>query len=371
MKLNKNCSKLFAATIALSLTLSSTVFAAGVGVISGDNVNVRTDKTTTAEVLERLDSGTEISVNSFSDDWFEISYDDVDSAYISSQFVDVVSNRTRVNSDVTIKSLADNAGEDLGELLEGDRVIIVAKCNDWYKITFSDNEGFIPKSVVNDDGISEFVEEIEAPKPPAQYAVVQADSGLKLRGDSTTESEVLTVLPFNSVVDIVEPCEYWAKIETPNGEVGFISTEFISIHEGEKPEPVVAAASALGSEVVAYGKKFIGTTYSYGGTNLTKGVDCSGFVYATFKDFGINLTRTSSGMWKSEGTYVNKSDLQVGDLVFFDTSGANDGQVSHVGIYAGNGTYIHSSSGKIYGVTVTDLYNDYSVRTYVGAKRVL
>ena len=114
----------------------------------------------------------------------------------------------------------------------------------------------------------------------------------------------------------------------------------------------------------------MGTPYVYGGTNLNKGVDCSGFVYSVYKNFGVNLNRSSAGM-ASNGVYVEKSNLQPGDLVLFDTTGVNDGKISHVGIYIGNGQYIHSTSGKEYCVTISELNNDYGLRTYVTARRVL
>ena len=111
--------------------------------------------------------------------------------------------------------------------------------------------------------------------------------------------------------------------------------------------------------------KYIGVRYSYGGTSES-GFDCSGYVRHVFNELGItSLDRTSSGMYH-QGTAVNKSDLEPGDLVFFNTSGSG---VSHVGIYVGSGQFIHASSSK--GVTKTDL-NDkhYWGNKYVGAKRI-
>ena len=111
--------------------------------------------------------------------------------------------------------------------------------------------------------------------------------------------------------------------------------------------------------------KYIGVRYSYGGTSES-GFDCSGYVRHVFNELGItSLDRTSSGMYQ-QGTAVSKSDLEPGDLVFFNTSGSG---VSHVGIYVGSGEFIHASSSK--GVTKTDL-NDkhYWGNKYVGAKRI-
>ncbi len=125
-----------------------------------------------------------------------------------------------------------------------------------------------------------------------------------------------------------------------------------------------AASSVNSSDLVSTAKDLIGTKYRGGGTTKA-GFDCSGFVGYVFKDLGISLPRTSSGMYTS-GEKVNKADLTSGDLVFFNTTGKG---VSHVGIYIGDGKFIHSSSSK--GVKIDKLSDPYYWgKKYVGAKRV-
>lgn len=111
-------------------------------------------------------------------------------------------------------------------------------------------------------------------------------------------------------------------------------------------------------------QQYLNIPYVWGGTT-TSGFDCSGYVIKVFFDLGIDLPRTSSLLYE-EGEFVAKDQLQPGDLVFFNTLG--DG-VSHVGIYFGDGQFIHSQSFK--GVSITDL-NDpkYWGARYIGAKRI-
>ena len=99
--------------------------------------------------------------------------------------------------------------------------------------------------------------------------------------------------------------------------------------------PVVKTST--GEKVVAYAKQFIGTPYVSGGNSLTSGVDCSGFTQQVYKNFGINLQRSSRGQYASNGYAVSKSDLKPGDLVFYGYSSVN-----HVAIYIGNSQIIHS-----------------------------
>lgn len=124
------------------------------------------------------------------------------------------------------------------------------------------------------------------------------------------------------------------------------------------------AEAATPTELIQVASKYKGIPYRYGGTT-TAGFDCSGYTSYVFKQLGISIPRTSAGQY-GVGTAVSKSNLKVGDLVFFNTSGRG---VSHVGIYIGNNNFIHSSTSK--GVSVASIYDPYYWgKRYIGAKRV-
>lgn len=128
--------------------------------------------------------------------------------------------------------------------------------------------------------------------------------------------------------------------------------------------PIDNAEAATTSELSATATKYLGTPYVYGGTT-SNGFDCSGYTSKVFSDLGIKLNRTSSSQYQ-QGTAVAKSDLQVGDLVFFNTSGSG---ISHVGIYIGDGKMIHSQTGQ--GVSYSNVNDPYYWGSrYVGAKRI-
>lgn len=126
-----------------------------------------------------------------------------------------------------------------------------------------------------------------------------------------------------------------------------------------------AGGPVSGDRVIAVAAQYLGTPYKYGGQGPS-GFDCSGFVKYVYNKFNINLNRTAADQYK-HGVAVSKDELQIGDLVFF----ASGKYIDHVGIYSGNGMFIHSSSPRSGGVIYSSLTEGYYARTYVGAKRIL
>ena len=130
-------------------------------------------------------------------------------------------------------------------------------------------------------------------------------------------------------------------------------TNYTSIIEG-------ASGSDLGKKVAKYACQYIGNPYVYGGTSLTKGADCSGFVYRVYRDFGYNLPRTSYSQ-RSAGKEVEYKNAEPGDLICYD---------GHIGIYIGGGYIVHASNSKPYpsgGIKV----NKATYRTILSVRRII
>lgn len=137
-------------------------------------------------------------------------------------------------------------------------------------------------------------------------------------------------------------------------------------HRGFQPELVDSYASAA-QELVNEGMSYLGIRYRFGGTSPATGLDCSGLVQAVFRNaLGLDLPRTAREM-ASRGDKIGKQDLKPGDLVFFNTMRR---AFSHVGIYVGDGQFLHSpSSGG--GVRVEDMGASYWSKRFNGARRVV
>ncbi|MFF2090447.1 C40 family peptidase [Paenibacillus sp. NPDC058174] len=127
-----------------------------------------------------------------------------------------------------------------------------------------------------------------------------------------------------------------------------------------------AAATPETLALIDNGKNFIGTPYKYGApVGITYAFDCSSFTQYMFAGLDVDLPRTASSQ-ASVGSKVAKTDLSVGDLVFFKTNGKS---ISHVAIYAGSSKILHSSSSQ--GVTISNMDSAYWKKYYVTARRVV
>jgi len=148
-------------------------------------------------------------------------------------------------------------------------------------------------------------------------------------------------------------------------QYGFYLAPAASATPAERARAVNQARERL----LAVARGYAGTRYLLGGTTR-RGMDCSGFVYRSFHSaLGVSLPRTSESMflWTAR---ISLAEIQPGDLVFFRTTGT--ARITHVGIYVGDGTFIHSASaGRNTGVIFSRLDEPYWTRTYAGAGRAL
>ena len=157
---------------------------------------------------------------------------------------------------------------------------------------------------------------------------------------------------------------------TVDDDYAFVAKEFVEEQYSLKRAVKVGTVSASSSDgvsegqasIVEYAKQFIGNPYVWGGTSLTKGADCSGFVLSVFKKYGITLSHSSRAQ-ANEGTKISASELKPGDLVFY---GNGKGNINHVAIYIGGGQVIHASSPKT-GIKISS----YKYRTPVKCVRVI
>ena len=232
----------------------------------------------------------------------------------------------------------------------------------------------------------EIKEEVKEPEITEMNKVgyVKTD-GLRVRTGPSTDNEEITSLSKNAEVKITGKTGNWYRIKL-NGKIGYVSAKYISdtkVHETtsrsgntlkeetpgvpETTQPAQSTSGTTGAAVVEYAKQYLGCKYVSGGTSPSGGFDCSGFTQYVYKNFGITINRISRDQFKN-GVAVEKSDLQPGDLVMFNNGGNT--AIGHVGIYIGDGNFIHASNKKS-GVKISPLTSSYYQARYVGARRVI
>lgn len=197
-------------------------------------------------------------------------------------------------------------------------------------------------------------------EPDLKKGMVTVDI-LNVRSGPSTDTEKMGKLSLGTTVEILSEAEGWYKINFES-KVGYIFGEYVRIIDQTLNEN-----QNIGLSIVEYAKQYIGTPYAHGG-NTPKGFDCSGFVQYVMSNFGVTMPRSSTEQY-SIGVRVAKSDLMPGDLVYFKYNSSSY-RLSHVGIYVGDGNFIHSPvPGQ--SVCISPLTTGYFSYYYYGATRVL
>lgn len=180
----------------------------------------------------------------------------------------------------------------------------------------------------------------------SMIAIVNTQT-LKVRGEPNTESIVITLIPQEEELEVVEVMENgWIKFLLDDEEA-YVSGDYVDVEERlEKAVTLTElkygqGVSDVRVDLVQYAKQFVGNPYVWGGTSLTNGADCSGFTLSIYKKYGVSLPHHAASQAQL-GTKVDFSAAQPGDLVFY----AKNGSINHVAIYIGNGQVIHASSPK-------------------------
>ncbi len=243
---------------------------------------------------------------------------------------------------------------------QDDVVVVLADCGEWYKVIYNLDVGYMYKEYV----IFKAVENADLGEAEVNCALVN------LRAKPNSSAEQLKQLEQGETVNIIGLNNGWYKVDyiTVLGwTTGYIRSDLLDLTEVPPQNSNYTYQQSVAQQLVNYSMNYLGVPYVWGGTT-TSGFDCSGFTQYVFRQFGYELYRVAESQMLYNGATVNKSELQVGDLVFFANTYASNEAATHVGIYIGGNQFIHAASG---GVKITDLSNDYYAVRYAGARRII
>lgn len=284
----------------------------------------------------------------------------------------------QVTNYVNVRNAPSEEGEILGKLYNNSVGTFISEENGWYQITSGSVTGYVKAEYcVTGEGAVEIARQVGK-----RIATVTTET-LFVREEPSTECSVIGMVPEADDLLVLEEADGWAKVDVEEG-TGWVSKDYVSLHsefvqaeskeeeerrlakEEEERRKAQAAAAAkaaksssnnaggsapaqndvsytvsggseMGAAVAQYGLQFVGNPYVYGGSSLTNGADCSGFVMSVYANFGVSLPHSSAAD-RSQGYGVDSlENAQPGDIICYS---------GHVGIYIGNGQIVHASNSK-------------------------
>ena len=325
-------------------------------VITANSVNFRSGPSTSYSSIGKFNKGDKVEYLEENGSWIKVKYSGK-VGYVYGTYVEKDTSVTTTTKYVTASSLNVRSGAStsysvIGKLSKGSKVEVISTSNGWSKIKYDGRTGYVSSQYLSSS----------APELSTTTKYVTASS-LNVRSGASTTYSVIGKLSKGSKVEVISTSNGWSKIKY-DGRTGYVSSQYLSSSASDSS----SSTSSSASKVISLAKSLLGKPYVWGAQGPSS-FDCSGFTYYVFKNAAnVTLPRVSKDQSKY-GTYVSKSNLKIGDLIFFDTDGSNNGNVSHVGIYLGNNEFIHASSTK--GKVVISQMSSYYNSAYVNARRVL
>lgn len=229
-------------------------------------------------------------------------------------------------------------GDIITTLPQNTTVAVLDNSSSWYKVTVAGKEGYVSGEYLTSTSGGDF---------SIGTGRIVCDTSVNLREQPNTSSKILASMKNGASITASGVYEGWYKV-VYNNQTGYVHPDYVTFSaaaEAGVKAAITPAANAVSytgdsaqrAQVLSYAAQFLGTPYVYGGSTPS-GFDCSGFTSYVFNNTVGSIPRVAQSQYNAT-THLTKEELQPGDLVFFGSSASS---ISHVGIYVGDGQFIHS-----------------------------
>ena len=239
-------------------------------------------------------------------------------------------------------------------MYKGSYLVVTGSKGEWYDVIYDGTQGFVHSDYVD-----------YALTADTKFGTTGTVRGMsvRMRSGPDLSAKVLGYYNTGATFTVLGLSGEWVRVSTKAGIVGYIHSDYIVCTSASNT--LSSNYDARGAEIVATAKEYMGVPYVWAGTS-PYGFDCSGLVMYVYAQHGYSMYRVAQDMYYYDGVHVDRSELRAGDVICF---GYGPNSITHVGIYIGNGEFIHASSAGSC-VRINSLEGYYS-NMYVGAKRIL
>ena len=310
-----------------------------VAMVHPTDLNIRSDANEDSEVLATAHEKDELEVVAWDGDWMKVALGGDIYGYVNAYYVDYK----------TYYPTAETIEEEQARLSAEQEAAEAAD----YEVS-DDTAETLPEETCEEPTVddSSDTEEASYPDDSDETTWTEApatDETVWTEAPAETEAPE-TEAPYTEAPETEAPETEAPYTEAPETEAPYTEAPETEAPYTEAPETEAPSTSGVGQQIADFAVQYVGNPYVWGGTSLTEGADCSGFVQTVFANFGLYLSRTAESQ-SYGGTSISLDNLQPGDLLFYNSTGSID----HVAIYIGGGQIVHAANSRS-GIIISNAY---------------
>ena len=320
-----------------------------VAMVHPTDLNIRSDANEDSEVLATAHEKDELEVVAWDGDWMKVALGGDVYGYVNAYYVDyktyypteetIEEEQARLNAEQEAAEAANyEASDEAAETLP----------EETYEEPISEEPTADDSSYTEDPSYADGSDETTWTEAPATDETVWTEAP---ETDAPyTEAPQTDGKTWTEAPETDAPYTEAPETDAPYTEAPETDAPYTEVPETEAPATEAPSTSGVGQQIADFAVQYVGNPYVWGGTSLTEGADCSGFVQTVFANFGLYLSRTAESQ-SYGGTSISLDNLQPGDLLFYNSTGSID----HVAIYIGGGQIVHAANSSK-GIIISNAY---------------